>query len=112
MHYCYFTVPLGSPLGEIPALGTLFSTAKGSELLQVHPPPLWRLAGSALTVCLLGSQAWSSGMSLVFILRKFIFDSGRARDEVNDRKRWERSEILWGCPHNTTSSPITKAARR
>lgn len=70
------------------------------------------LAGSALAVYFLGSQAWSSGMNLVCILRKFIFDSGRAGEEVNDRKRREGSEILWGCPHNTTSSPITKAARR
>lgn len=35
---------LGSPLGGIPVLGTLFSIAKGSELLWVHPSPLWRLA--------------------------------------------------------------------
>lgn len=32
-------------------------------------------------------------MNLVFILRKFIFDSGRAGEEVNDRKRREGSEV-------------------
>lgn len=37
-------------------------------------------------------------MNLVFILRKFIFDSGRAGEEVNDRKRREGPETLWGCP--------------
>lgn len=34
----------------------------------------------------------------MFILRKFIFDSGRAGEEVNDRKEKEGSETLWGCP--------------
>lgn len=109
----------GSPFGGIPLLGTPFSPAKGWELLRVGALPARRRAGrarglaaSALAVYFLGSQTWSSGMSLVFILRKFIFDSGRAGEEVNDRKRREGAEILWGCPHNTTSSPITKAARR
>lgn len=63
------------------------------------------LAGSGLSVCFLGSQAWSSGMNLVFILRKFIFDSGRAGEEVNDRKRREGSETLWGCPTTPQAAP-------
>lgn len=104
----------GSSWGGIPLLGTLFPIAKGSEWLWVHPPPLGRLAapgegaGWLHSVYFLGSWAWLSGMNLVFILRKFIFDSGRAGEDVNDRKRREGSEILWGCPHNTTSGPLPR----
>lgn len=70
------------------------------------------LASSAIAVCFLGSQTWSSRMNLVFILGKFIFDSGRAGEEVSDRKGRDGPEIVWGCP-NTAGSPPTvpKAAR-
>lgn len=97
----------GGLLGGIPLLGTLFSVTKGSGLLWVHLWPPWGLAGTALAVYVLGSQAWSSGMNLVFILRKFIFDSGRAG------RRWliGRGGKHQSCPHTTTSSPIIKARR-
>lgn len=51
-------------------------------------------------------------MNLVFILGKFIFDSGRAGEEVSDRKGRDGPEIVWGCP-NTAGGPPTvpKAAR-
>ena len=83
---------LGSPLGQLPAL----SNASPSQEHSVAPSPLIApreegssgrrgLAGSAIAVCFLGSQTWSSGMNLAFILGKFIFDSGWAGEEVSDR---------------------------
>lgn len=93
-------------------MGSLSSPLQKPRTALGDLPALWRLAapgegaGSALSVYLLGSQAWSSGMNLVLILRKFIFDFGRAGEEkMDDRKRREGPETLWGCPHNTTGSP-------
>lgn len=104
---------LGSPLGQLPAL----SNASPSQEHSVAPSPLIApreegssgrrgLAGSAIAVCFLGSQTWSSGMNLAFILGKFIFDSGWAGEEVSDRKGRDGPEIVWDCP-NTAGGPPT-----